>query len=72
MKTEITEAQAAFLADLGIGREVFAPNPSVKKALWERRLIATRFIGQRWWWVQPTQAGKDALVAWNARHAGDR
>lgn len=59
----LTNAQAAFLLDIGTGREVFAPNPSVKSALWKRGLIKSRLIGMRWWWIQPTPRGIDAINA---------
>lgn len=58
--TPLTDAQRAFLVDLGIGREVFAPHPSTMRALRERGLIQTRFIGQRWWWCQPTKTAINA------------
>jgi len=59
----ITDAQEAFLRDIGLGREIFAPNPSILRALRKRGLVAARFIGMRWWWVQPTKAGAEVLIA---------
>jgi hypothetical protein len=67
---KITDAMAAMLADIGRGRDVFAPNPAVRRALWERGLITSRLIGQRWWWMQPTAAGRAALEDHNDRHTG--
>ena len=66
----ITNAQYAFLADLGMGREVFAPNPSTLKALRKRCLVTARLIGMRWWWVQPTKYGIAARARVDAVRAG--
>lgn len=38
--------------------EYFAPNMSVVRALERRGLLTVRFIGQRWWMIQLTAAGR--------------
>ncbi len=37
----------------------FAPNMSVARALARQGLVTVRFIGQRWWAIRLTKAGRD-------------
>jgi hypothetical protein len=42
----------------GLKPEWFAPNMSVVRALERRGLVTARLIGQRWWTIQLTAAGR--------------
>jgi hypothetical protein len=62
--TPLSEPQRELLAEVrqreitGVQPEWFAPNMAVVRALMRRGLVTARFIGQRWWTIQLTQAGR--------------
>jgi len=58
----LTAAQRAFLLEIGDGaREVFTSSSHV--ALIRRGLLERHFIGQRWWRIKRTAAGKAAVTS---------
>ena len=60
----LSEAQRALLAEMlrreqaGVKPEWLVPNMAVVRALVRRGLVTARFIGQRWWSIRLTQAGR--------------
>jgi hypothetical protein len=61
---KLSEPQCALLAELrrrasaDLNPEWFAPNMPVVRALARHGLVTARFIGQRWWAIQLTAAGR--------------
>ncbi len=46
----------------GLPSEWFAPSSPVRRALQLRGLVRCQFIGMRWWRIEITRAGLDALA----------